>query len=159
MIRHLLTAAMLAVTVGLCVPPQADAQQIPAQHTQAIAINAPGATLWPVPALENGALLSLNVINITNSATVAVSHIQRVSATRYITNTVEAALAGDTLTFYKTEYQPAYTQYYSTNNLILTASSAAVKPVWLIPGDYLSFTLSATNSAATAVIRAGTPGN
>lgn len=144
---------LLLVIAALCTAP-AFAQLQPSAHEVPV-VWGDSNTLWPVPALENGCLLSLQVVGVTNAATVAVKHIVPYGSGGAVTNTVETAAANGTLYVYPADYVPPVTAYYVTNDVILTAVSAPPKPVWLVPGDFLLFTLSATNTAATVLPRIG----
>jgi hypothetical protein len=141
--------APLLVVAALCTAP-AVAQLQPSAHEVPV-VWGDADTLWPVPALENGCLLSLQVVGVTNAATVAVKHIIPYGSGGAVTNTVETAAANGTLYVYPADYVP----YYVTNGVILTTSNLPPKPVWLVPGDFLLFTLSATNTAATVLPRVG----
>lgn len=138
-----LTLILAGCAVALCAlrPLSAPAQAVPSSHEIAITWGDAN-TLWPVPALENGPLWSLQIGGVTNAATVAVKHLVPYGTGAYFTNTVEAAAASGTLYTYSPV--PVY-----------TGTVQVVKSTLLVPGDYLLFTLSATNTAATAVLRAG----
>ena len=125
---------IIAGAALLSLAPAARSQIIPSAHEVEIAWGA-GTNLWAVPNLENGALLSIQPAAITNGATVAVSHLIPYGTGSYVTNSViGAATNGVSYAF-----NPAY----------------VAAPVWLVPGDYLLFTLSATNTAADIILRTG----
>jgi len=133
----ILAAGALAVAAAA---PAARAQALPSSHEVPIAWGEKH-TAWPVPALGNGALWSIQIGGITNGATVAVRHLVPFGgAGACFTNTVEAAAANGALY----TYAPAPA---------LTNSASASRPTLLVPGDRLLFSLSATNTSATAVIR------
>jgi len=141
-----LLAVALAGLTGL-----AQAQTAPYQATATITSGATSVE-WDVPAATYGPLLSLQAYNLTNGATLAVSHIIKASSTVNLTNTVETAAAGATLLVY-----PSATSYVCTNTTEGTV--VTYKPVWLTPGDKLRFTTSIANgSSSIIVIRAGFSG-
>ena len=141
-----LLAVALAGLTGL-----AQAQTAPYQATATIT-NGATSVEWDVPAATYGPLLSLQAYNLTNGATLAVSHIVKASSTVSLTNTVETAAAGATLLVY-----PSDTSYVCTNTTEGTV--VTYKPVWLTPGDKLRFTTSIANgSSSIIVIRAGFSG-
>lgn len=136
-----LILAGCALALGAILPQAASAQAVPSSHEIPITWG-DADTLWPVPNLENGPLWSVQIGGITNGATVAVKHLVPYGNGAYFTNTVEAAAASGTLY----TYSPAP---------VYTGTVQVAKSTLLVPGDYLLFTLSATNTAATVVLRAG----
>ena len=132
--QKIILCAILALTgVGYALA------QTPVQ-SQAVIPAGDTSIAWTVPAGMSGALLSLQAVGITNSATLAVSHIIPYTGGS-ITNAIESTAAGGTLLAYASAY--------------LSASNTPAKPVWLCRGDSLVFTASAANgSPATIVIRA-----
>lgn len=133
--------ACAAVSLAACLPQAALAQAQPASHEIPITWG-DADTLWPVPALENGPLWSVQVGGITNGATLAVKHLVPYGAGAFFTNTVEAAAASGTLY----TYSPAP---------VYTGAVQIAKCTLLVPGDFLLFTLSATNTAADVILRTG----
>jgi len=130
--------------------------ELPSQYTIAVPADSTSVT-WTVPTFQNGRLLSMQMLASTSSVTVAVSHVSTYAAGTYVTNAVETAAVASTLHAYPSVYIPAVTQYYVTNNVILTATSTALKPTWLIPGDRLTFVLSDTNQSASVILKLGIP--
>ncbi len=151
--RHsvqIVVAAALALALNAPVP--AAAQSAPARYEVPLAYGA-GSAVWDVPALQNGRLLALQASGVTNGATVAVRHLVP-HAGGYHTNTVESALAPGALYAYPEQYVAPVTAYYVTNGVVLSATSSPPKPVVLVPGDRLTFALSATNASARITITA-----
>jgi hypothetical protein len=144
--------ALMIIAAVFTFAVSAKAQHAPVQYTHEHAMNAVYSE-WTVPYAQQGALLSLQMLGITNAATVAVQHIATYASGKAVTNAVEATAANSTLYVYPSAYIAPVTTYYVTNDVILTATSTPVKPVWLGAGDRISFVLSATNSAMTAVIK------
>lgn len=138
--KTFITAAAAALTLGVSAL-TALAQAQPSSHEVPI-VWGDANTVWAVPALENGVLWSVQIGGITNAATVAVKHLVPYGSGSYWTNTVEAAAANGTLYTYS-----AFPVYTNTVQI--------AKPTLLVPGDKVLFTLSATNTSATAVIRTG----
>ena len=147
-----LLAVALAGLTGL-----AQAQTAPYQATATIT-NGATSVEWDVPAATYGPLLSLQAYNLTNGATLAVSHIVKASSTVSLTNTVESAAAGATLLVYPSGYvAPQSVCTNTTTGTVITTTP--VKPVLLVPGDKLRFTTSIANgSSSIIVIRAGFSG-
>lgn len=131
----ILAAGALAIAAAA---PAARAQALPSSHEVPIAWGEKH-TAWPVPSLGNGALWSIQIGGITNGATVAVSHLVPFGAGACFTNTVEAAAANGAL--------------YTYAPVPATALTNSASATLLVPGDRLLFSLSATNTSATAVIR------
>ncbi len=153
MIKNLLLAAVLALTGVLGTVAQ------PAPYTDQADIT-PGTltATWDVPAATYGPLLSLQGVGLASGATIAVNHLIAYGSASYVTNAVETAASGTALLVYPQGYvAPASVCTNTTLGTVIT--STPVKPVWLVPGDKLVFTVSATNMSASAVvIRAGLPG-
>lgn len=125
--------SLIACTILLALAPSVRAQT-PSSHEVDVTWGTAN-TLWTVPNLENGALLSIQPAAITNGATVSVKHLIPYGSGSYVTNSViGAATNGVSYAF-----NPAY----------------IAAPVWLVPGDYLLFTLSSTNTAADIILRTG----
>jgi hypothetical protein len=144
-------ALLFAGICSFCCLQPARAQAAPAQYVHSHALNAVYSE-WTVPYHQDGALLSLQALGITNSATVAVNHITTYETGKALTNTVESALAVNTLYVYPERYQPP--QSVCTNTTTGTViTTTPVKPVYLTAGDRLSFVLSATNSPMTVIIK------
>lgn len=135
--KLILILTLLAVTLA----PALRAQSVPARHEVAIAWGA-DTNAWPVPALENGHLWTLQVGGVTNGATLAVKHLVPYGSGAYFTNTVEAAAAAGTLYAYGPV--PVY-----------TGTVQIAKQTLLVPGDLLLFDLSATNTAASILLTTG----
>lgn len=137
---------------GICsILQPAIAQVAPVQYVHPHTLNAVYSE-WTVPYHQEGSLLSLQALGITNSATVAIKHITTYATGKALTNTVEAALAVNTLYVYPATYQPP--QSVCTNTTTGTViTTTPVKPVYLTAGDRISFVLSATNSPATVIIK------
>lgn len=146
---------LMALTACICMTAFA---QLPSQYTVAVPADSTSVT-WTVPTFQNGLLLSMQMLASTSTVTVAVNHVSTYSAGAYVTNAIETAAVASTLYAYPSAYIPAVTQYYSTNNVVLTATSTALKPTWLIPGDRLTFVLSDTNQSATVIVRLAVPVN
>jgi len=132
--------------------------ELPSQYVVPIPADSTSVT-WTVPTFQNGRLLSMQMLASTSTVTVAVNHVSTYGTGTYVTNAVETAAAASTLHAYPSAYIPAVTQYYSTNNVVLTATSTALKPTWLIPGDRLTFVLSDTNQSANIIVKLAVPVN
>ena len=130
--------------------------EMPAQYVVPVPAKSTSVT-WTVPGLQNGRLLSMQMLASTSTVTVAVNHVTTYDTAKYVTNAVESAAVASTLYAYPSEYRPAVTQYYVTNNVILSATSTALKPTWLIPGDRLTFVLSDTNQSASVILKYAVP--
>jgi hypothetical protein len=141
---------LIMLAVATCAS-LAVAQHVPVQYVHTHTNRSVNSS-WTVPARQNGALLSLQMLGITNSATVYVRHISPYSSTASVTNAIETAAAVNTRYVYPSAYVPPVTAYYVTNNVILTATSTPVKPFWLSAGDKLHFPLSSTTSPMTVLI-------
>lgn len=133
MIRRLVMAALVAVTVGLCAPPQADAQQIPKREYASIS-NAT-AYVATVPALQNGTLNAVRLWRcVPTNATLTVSHTYKVGALT-VTNTL-GTVSGD----------------LSGNG------SVAFTNAYVVPGDWLLYKFSAPSTGTVEIVR-GIPAN
>ena len=144
-------ALLFAGICSICCLQPARAQGAPVLYAHSHTLNAVYSE-WTVPYHQDGALLSLQALGITNSATVAVNHITTYETGKALTNTVESALAVNTLYVYPERYQPP--QSVCTNTTIGTViTTTPVKPVYLTAGDRISFVLSATNSPMTVIIK------
>lgn len=153
MFRKLMMIGALMACIGLTA-----FGELPSQYTVAVPADSTSVT-WTVPTFQNGRLLSMQMLASTSTVTVAVNHVSTYAAGTYVTNAIETAAAASTLHAYPSAYIPAVTQYYSTNNVILTATSTALKPSWLIPGDRLTFVLSDTNQSANIIVKLAVPVN
>jgi hypothetical protein len=153
MFKKLLMMLFLMVCIGLTA-----FGEMPTQYVLAVPADSTSVT-WTVPGLQNGRLLSMQMLASTSTVTVAVNHVSTYDTGLYVTNAVETAAAASTLYAYPSAYIPAVTQYYSTNNVVLTATSTALKPTWLIPGDRLTFVLSDTNQSASVILKYAVPVN
>lgn len=105
-------------------------------------------TEWTVPAWNAGALLTIQNVGDDASSTLAVKHVVKISETVSVTNTIETALAYTATVNYPLALLP--TQYYATNDVVLTYSPPA--PRYLSYGDKLLFTYNATNYSGKAII-------
>jgi hypothetical protein len=132
--------------------------EMPAQHVVPVPADSTSVT-WTVPGLQNGRLLSMQMLASTSTVTVAVNHVSTYTTGIDVTNAIETAAVASTLYAYPSYYIPPVTSYYVTNDVILTATSTALKPTWLIPGDRLTFVLSDTNQSASVIIKYAVPVN
>lgn len=105
-------------------------------------------TVWEVPAWNAGALLTIQNVGDDAASTLAVKHVVKISETVSVTNTIETALAYTATANYPLALLP--TQYYATNDVVLTYSPPA--PRYLSYGDKLLFTYNATNYSGKAII-------
>jgi hypothetical protein len=132
--------------------------EMPTQYVLPVPADSTSVT-WTVPGLQNGRLLSMQTFASTSTVTVAVSHLSTYDTSKVATNAIETAAVASTLYAYPSYYIPPVTSYYVTNDVILTATSTALKPTWLIPGDRLTFVLSDTNQSASVIIKYAVPVN
>lgn len=130
--------------------------EMPAQYVVAVPADSTSVT-WTVPGLQNGHLLSMQMLASTSTVTVAVNHVTTYDTGLYVTNAVESAAAVTTVYNYPSAYIPPITSYYVSNNVLLTATSTALQPTWLIPGDRLTFVLSDTNQSASVILKYAVP--
>jgi len=105
-------------------------------------------TEWSVPAWDSAALLSIQNVGDDSGSTLAIKHVVKISETVSVTNTVESAVAQTATVNYPLALLP--TQYYATNDVVLTYSPPA--PRYLSYGDKLLFTYNATNYSGKAII-------
>lgn len=133
MVKRLIMAALVAATVGLCVPQHADAQQIPTREYAAISNASPYVAV--VPALQNGTLDTVRIwrCNPTN-ATLTVSQTYRVG-TLTVTNVI-GSVSGNL-----------------SGNGTLAPTNA-----YVIPGDWLLYQFSAASTGTVETVRR-IPGN
>jgi len=132
--------------------------EMPAQYVLAVPADSTSVT-WTVPGLQNGRLLSMQMLASTSTVTMAVGHVSEYATSLYVTNAIETAAVASTLYAYPVAYIPPVTSYYVSNNVVLSATSTALKPTWLIPGDRLRFVLSDTNQSASVIIKYSVPVN
>jgi len=105
-------------------------------------------TEWSIPAWDSAALLSIQNVGDDSSSTLAIKHVVKISDTVAVTNTVETAVAYTASVYYPLSMLA--TQYYTTNNVVLTYSPPA--PRYLSYGDKILFTYNATNYSGKAII-------
>jgi hypothetical protein len=105
-------------------------------------------TTWEVPAWNAGSLLSIQNVGDDSGSTLAIKHVVKISETVSVTNTIETAVAQTATVNYPLALLP--TQYYATNDVVLTYSPPA--PRYLSYGDKLLFTYNATNYSGKAII-------
>ena len=151
--RKFLTAILAMALIGIATAPLPARAQLAPFQSKAVITNGATTADWDVPAATMGPLYSLQAINLTNGATLAVSHLVSYGNGAYATNTVETAASGGTLLCY-----PSAACFVCSN----LTSIVTIKPRWLTTGDKLRFTVSAANGntgvVTTVIIKAGFPG-
>jgi len=146
-------ALALLMAVAAVAPLRAAAQAAVQYSLDIAASDVAAATEWTVPYRQDGALLAWQALEAGSDETLAVKHISTYAAGKAYTNDVETAAARNTLHVYPVQYQAPLSYGYATSDVPVVVTSTPVKPVYLQAGDKLTFQLSATNAAATVIIK------
>lgn len=137
-----------ACLVGLMVGSLVAGTPVKYTVTLAESATAGNTTEWSIPAWDSAALLSIQNVGDDAASTLAIKHVVKISDTVSVTNTVETAVAYTASVYYPLSMLA--TQYYTTNDVVLTYSPPA--PRYLSYGDKILFTYNATNYSGKAII-------